>query len=233
MNGDLRKYWVLAILAVVVIGFFYGSTYMAQQLAVRVKTHRVRTPRPAPAASPASSAPLGEGSELLGIRPPDWTISEWLNSEPLTLGSLRGKVVLVRWWTSPGCPYCEATAPTLNDFWQRYHDRGLEVIGMYHHKADLPLTREHVAAEAGKFGFKFPVAIDADWKTLHRWWLDTTPRRGRFSSERPFTSVTFLLDREGVIRHIHPGGVIQKGDPGYEALVRAIEELLARPASGG
>jgi thiol-disulfide isomerase/thioredoxin len=233
MSSDTRKYWVLGILTAVIIGFCLMSTYLMQQLANRVVAHRARRLTPAATTSPAVPAAVTEGSELLGTQPAEWVASDWINSEPLTLASLRGKVVLVRWWTSPGCPYCEATAPTLNDFWERYRDKGLVVIGMYHHKADVPLTREHVTAQAGKFGFKFPVAIDADWKTLHRWWLDTAPRRGRFLSERQFTSVTFLLDRTGAVRHIHPGGIIQKGDPGHEALAHAIEDLLAGPASGG
>ena len=57
-----------------------------------------------------------------------------------------------------------------------------------------------------------------DWRTLNNWWLD----RG----EGDWTSVSFLLDRKGVIRHIHPGGQYVKGDRDYEALKKKIEELL-------
>ncbi len=63
------------------------------------------------------------------------------------------------------------------------------------------------------------MAIDTDWKTLHRWWLDGHSRR--------WTSVSFLLDRRGVIRHIHPGGQYVKGDKDYEAMRSKIEALLA------
>ena len=72
---------------------------------------------------------------------------------------------------------------------------------------------------ADGFGFKFPVAIDPDWKTLHRWWLD----RG----SHDFTSVSFLIDRKGVIRHIHPGGEYVKGDKDYALMKKRIEALLA------
>ena len=165
------------------------------------------------------AAPAGEGRELVGTRPSEWIVTDWINSKPLTLASLRGKVVLVRWWTAPGCPYCEASAPALNEFWKKYRDRGLVVVGIYHHKSDTPLTRRQVALQAKKFGFEFPVAIDADWKTLRHWWLA--------GNERRWTSVTFVLDRNGVIRHIHPGGAFYKGEPGYDALAQVIEGLLA------
>jgi hypothetical protein len=51
------------------------------------------------------SAPEEEGAELIGQRFKSWDVRHWINSEPLTLDSLRGKVVLIRWWTAPGCPF--------------------------------------------------------------------------------------------------------------------------------
>ena len=169
------------------------------------------------------AAPAGEGKELLGTKPGEWTVSEWINSKPLTLESLRGKVVLVRWWTAPGCPYCVASAPALKEFWQKYKHKGLVVVGLYHHKSDAPLTRNHVKEQARKLGFDFPVAIDANWETLRRWWLS--------KNKGGWTSVTFLLDRDGVIRHIHPGGAFYQGEPGYEALQRALNDLCQQPIS--
>ena len=92
------------------------------------------------------------------------------------------------------------------------------MVGFYHHKASEPLELEKVKDYSQQFGFTFPVAIDADWKTLHRWWLD--------GHSRGLTSVRFLLDRRGVIRHIHPGGKYARGDEAYETLKAKIEELL-------
>jgi peroxiredoxin len=164
------------------------------------------------------SAPAGVGRELIGTRAPEWTASEWIGSDPRTLASLRGKVVLVRWWTAPQCPYCAASAEGLNELWEKYRDRGLTVLGFYHHKSKSPLTRAHVEAQAQRLGFKFPIAIDDDWKTLHRWWLDR--------AERGWTSVTFLIDREGIIRHIHPGGAFFPGEPGFAELEKAVRAAL-------
>ncbi len=165
------------------------------------------------------SLPSTAADKLIGSKAPEWQGTNWLNSPALRLADLRGKVVLVRWWTAPDCQYCRATAPALNEFYEHYHSRGLEVVGFYHHKASEPLELEKVEEYSRQFGFRFPVAIDADWKTLHRWWLDGHSRR--------WTSVSFLLDRRGMIRHIHPGGQYVKGDKDYEAMRSKIEALLA------
>ena len=167
------------------------------------------------------AAPAEVGRDLVGTRPGAWTFDTWLNSAPLELSKLHGKVVLIRWWTAPGCPYCAASADALENWWRKYRDRGLVVIGAYHHKSDTPLTREHVVTESRRLGFTFPVAIDRDWKTLRHWWLDHT--------ERGWTSVTFLIDRTGTIRFIHGGGAYLKGDPGYESLERSLIDTLDHP----
>lgn len=183
-----------------------------------------------PVVSSAPSAPRSrltkaEGAELLGSPAAEWNLEHWMNSEPLTLERLRGRVVLVRWWTAPDCPYCAGTAPSLNELHSVYKDRGLVVVGIYHHKSDAPMRVEEVTGYTSNFGFKFPVAIDPDWRTLKAWWYDKDDRR--------WTSVSFLIDKKGVFRHIHPGGKYALGDPDYVELKASIETLLAEPASVG
>jgi peroxiredoxin len=156
--------------------------------------------------------------KLIGQPAPEWRVTNWINSAPLELEKLRGKVVLVRWWTAPDCPYCRATAPALNEFHEKYSERGLQVIGFYHHKSDEPLRVEDVKKFTKNFGFKFPVAIDPEWRTLRRWWLN--------HGDEKWTSVSFLIDKRGVIRHIHPGGEYVKGDKDYAAMKTKIDELL-------
>ncbi len=155
----------------------------------------------------------------VGTRPPEWEVGNWINSKPLALKDLEGKVVLVRWWFGPGCPFCTATAPALNAFHDRYRERGLVVVGFYHHKSKAPLDLDKVKALTDRMGFRFPVAVDHGWKTLRAWWLD--------GHERGWTSVSFLLDRKGVIRHVHPGGKYVEGDAAHAELKAKIEELLA------
>jgi peroxiredoxin len=152
---------------------------------------------------------------------PEWTVEHWSGSRPLQLSDLRGKVVLIRWWTAPGCRYCANTAPALNEFHREYAERGLQVIGIYHHKSDDPLDPKQVERAAKKFGFKFPVAIDPEWRTINGWWLD--------HHDAQLTSMSFLVDREGTLRYVHRGGEYVKGDGDYEQIKEQIERLLGPP----
>ena len=168
------------------------------------------------------AAPAEVGRELVGTRPPEWRIREWIHSKPISLAELRGKAVLIRWFTGPQCPYCTASAEGIRTLAEKYRARGLVVLGFYHHKAATPLTREHVEAQSRRLGFGFPIGIDEDWATLRAWWLG--------KEKRGWTSVTFFLGRDGTIRHIHSGGAFFPGEPGYAALEAAIaKELRALP----
>jgi len=176
----------------------------------------------APAAAGAP-APHSDDS-LVGVidQPaPPWQVSQWFNSPPLSLEQLRGKVVLVRWFMGPSCPFCSATAPTLRALHERYAAKGLAVIGMYHHKEETPLDPAQVAGWVKHFGYDFPVAIDKDWTTLRRWWLD--------GHDRSFTSVSFLIDKAGVVRRVHLGGKIAPEGEEIDAITADIERLLAQP----
>lgn len=140
------------------------------------------------------------GKDRIGVPAPAFQFDAWLNSEPLTLEQLRGRVLLVRWWTDT-CPFCASSAPALRALHADYASRGLTVIGVFHPKAgrDDPLDLARVERAVQAREFVFPVAIDWDWRnrTLKDWWL-TGP-------ERPATSVTFLVDKSGTIRFVHPG----------------------------
>lgn len=136
--------------------------------------------------------------KLLDKKAPEWIVNGWVNSSPLQVDQLKGKVVLIRWWLET-CPYCKASAPALNEFYDAYRDKGLEIIGMYHPKPfGRKVTAEEVKGFADEKNFKFPIAIDQEWESLMAYWPDEI--------EMNYTSVSFLLDREGVIRYIHPGG---------------------------
>ena len=174
----------------------------------------------APAAT--KSGPDAAVAALIGMTPPAWKAERWMNSPPLELEKLRGSVVLVRWWTAD-CPFCSSTAPSLRKLDETYRSRGLRVIGMYHHKEKTPFDPKVYEETAKKYGFTFPVAFDPDWHTLESWLRD---RDGK-SVDTGFTSVTFLLDKHGVIRHVHPGGSYVEGEPAYDQMRAAIDRLLA------
>jgi thiol-disulfide isomerase/thioredoxin len=138
---------------------------------------------------------------------------EWLNSAPLTVRGLRGKVVVIRFWTNT-CPYCEATAPALRQLDREFRERGAVVIGMYHPKppgAERPVAE--VERMARKWGWEFPVGLDMGWKSLEAFWLG--------SGSRSATSATFIVDRRGVIRFVHPGPEFHPGGPAEHRQCRA------------
>jgi peroxiredoxin len=153
-----------------------------------------------------------------GSLAPEWKVKDWLNSPPLRLADLRGKVALVRWWTGPGCPMCEASLPVLEEWWRELRGRGLAVVGFYHHKSPAPLEAGDVARLVGRFRVTFPVATDPDWRTLREWWLD--------AARRDFTSVTFLVGRDGRVLLVHEGGTIDRASKAGRALEKAVRDAL-------
>jgi len=171
---------------------------------------------------------------LLGQLVPEWPPKPpelWVQGGPLTLAELRGNVVLIRFFMDADCPYCRATAPSLNEFHDAFAGSGLVVIGMYTPKPrPRAVTSDEVRGYVKAYGFKFPVVIDADWAALHELWLDRLP-------EATFTSATLLIDRNGILRHVQKGGAYAKdatdpqGRADYTELRKAIVALLAEPPS--
>lgn len=159
----------------------------------------------------------GSTDPLIGTRPPEWQVDDWMNSDPESLWSLRGKVIFVRWWTA-GCILCASSTESLNVLQERFSANDFFVTGFYHHKGSKPLDAGKVHDYARRFDFRFPIAIDHDWKTLNAWWLD-----GQY---RDYTSVGFLLDRRGNIRYVHEGGRLTRFGNEFETITRLIEELI-------
>jgi peroxiredoxin len=166
-----------------------------------------------------SAVSNSQHKHLIGTKAEEWTVSDWINSDPLQLSDLRGKVVLVRWWTGPDCPFCAASAMALNEWQAKYQKEGLIVVGFYHHKSGTPLKTEFVKDLVKQLEFKFPIAIDRNWATLEQWWLSKVPKAN-------FTSISFLIDDKGRVQHIHSGGEYVKGDQDYSELKSEIENAL-------
>jgi hypothetical protein len=130
----------------------------------------------------------------------------WVDKAP----ELQGKVVLVRWWTN-GCPLCSASAPALAELGKK-----ATVVSVYHPKPPRDVAGDDVRAFAKEIGMPGVLAIDRDWKVLDRW---MPPKK------RSFTSLTFVLDKKGTIRRVHPGGTIEPKDA--DELGQQIDALLA------
>lgn len=170
------------------------------------------------------------GEEMLGRPAPPWTFTRWIGP-PLSLEGLRGKVVLLRWWTE-GCHYCAATLPELDALRRAHAGDGLVVIGVFHPKPPHEVSDRRIAALAKRLGFAGRIAVDRDWTTLERYWLADRP-------ERSWTSVSFLVDRQGDIRWVHGGGEYHRSDDPaharcatqYAELEKVLARVLAEPAA--
>jgi peroxiredoxin len=187
---------------------------------------RPQQPGQAPSTSPDVSGGDpgfdGDVRDVVGKPALPWDVGPWFNSAPLSLADLKGRVVVVRWFMSPSCPMCSASAPSLVLLDQRYRERGLAVIGMYHHKDPEPLDPEKVRGYVAHYGYTFPVAIDPDWRTMKLWWQKGHPNR-------EYTSVSFVIDRSGMVRHVHLGGKLAPGSPDFAVFEARVKALLDEP----
>jgi thiol-disulfide isomerase/thioredoxin len=139
--------------------------------------------------------------------------TEWINSPPLTAESLRGKVVLVQFWTY-SCVNWIRTAPYVRAWAQKYRDQGLVVIGV--HAPEFEFERQPANARWGAENFEvdYPVAVDNDFAI----W-------GAFSNQ--YWPALFLIDGRGRIRYRHFG----EGE--YEQSERVIQKLLVEAGALG
>lgn len=115
----------------------------------------------------------------------------WLNSKPLTMASLQGKVVLVDFWTY-SCVNCLRTQPHLNEWHKKYADQGLVIIGVHTPEFEFEKIQSNVETAVKAEAIKYPVVLDPDYKVwnlfTNRWW----PRK-------------FLIDSRGYIIYDHVG----------------------------
>ncbi|ERH50843.1 cytochrome c biogenesis protein DipZ [Pseudomonas sihuiensis] len=151
------------------------------------------------AAVPVHLPDLGLAPELSGV-------TQWLNSAPLDWTQLRGKVVLLDFWTYD-CINCRNSLPYVNQWAQRYAEQGLVVVGV--HTPEYPHERivANVRQAIKQLGIRHPVAIDNQYQVWSAFGNQYWPAH-------------YFIDAEGHIRHAHMG----EGD--YAEQERVIQELL-------
>ncbi|MFQ5815727.1 MAG: redoxin domain-containing protein [Candidatus Hydrothermarchaeaceae archaeon] len=133
-------------------------------------------------------------------------IEAWINSEPLTMDSLRGKVVLIDFWTY-SCIHCIRTLPYLKAWHGKYSDNGLVLIGVHTPEFFFEEGYDNVKNAVEKYGLNYPVALDNDgvvWRSFsNRYW-----------------PTKYIIDGDGYIRFVH------LGEGGYEEAEDVIRDLL-------
>ncbi len=180
--------------------------------AVETTTSALKLPTPTPDPQAAERARLQEVAAGLGNwgPAPDILSETWLNSAPVRLADLRGKVVLVEFWTF-GCINCIRVTPYVRSWYDEYHAAGLEIIGVHTPEFAWEHDPAGVQAAATDLGVTWPIAIDNEKETWHAY------------SNR-FWPAIYFIDRQGDLRHL------AIGEGNYEHSAEIIRALLAEEA---
>ena len=130
----------------------------------------------------------------------------WINSTPLTLKALKGKVVVLDFWAFD-CPPCVEALPHVAALNDKYSGRGVVVIGVHTPRTDDERNVSNVRKAMVKLGVRYPVVIDGAHKIWTDYRCDLWPTQ-------------FVIDATGTIRYVHGGG------GRYEELEVAVQKLL-------
>jgi cytochrome c biogenesis protein CcdA/thiol-disulfide isomerase/thioredoxin len=126
-----------------------------------------------------------------GQAPPLHADGAWINSPPLTLAQLRGKVVLVDFWTY-SCINCLRTLPHLKAWYAAYHDKGLAIIGVHTPEFAFEHVTSNVRAAVKRLGIAYPVMQDNRYKTWDNY-------------ANQYWPAEYLIDKQGRVRHTNFG----------------------------
>jgi thiol-disulfide isomerase/thioredoxin len=154
-------------------------------------------------ASPTKSVAISPNQQFL---PEFQGINQWLNSPPLNTANLKGKVVLIQFWTF-ACINCQRTLPYITRWHQQYVSQGLQVIGV--HTPEFPFEQDinNVKAALKRHKITYPVPQDNQFKTWQAYQNQYWPH-------------LFLADRQGILRYDHIG------EGAYDQTEQTIRQLL-------
>ncbi len=153
-------------------------------------------------AAESGSMKVAEGpkaAEILGI-------SGWVNSQPLKIDGLLGKVVLLDFWTYT-CVNCIRTFPYLRQWYEKYTDDGLVIIGVHTPEFSFEQEIQNVRKAVAKYGIRWPIALDNNYVTWEAY-------------GNRFWPAKYLIDKDGIIRYTH------FGEGAYGETESRIRELL-------
>jgi cytochrome c biogenesis protein CcdA/thiol-disulfide isomerase/thioredoxin len=150
-------------------------------------------------AASSSLRDFGQAPELTGL-------SNWINSRPQTFGKLRGKVVLIDFWTY-SCINCLRTLPHVKAWDRTYRRRGLVVLGVHTPEFAFEHVPSNVEGAVRRLGIRYPVALDNDYGTWNAF-------------QNQYWPAKYLIDRRGHLRYYHFG----EGE--YDTTEERIRTLL-------
>jgi len=138
--------------------------------------------------------------------PPLTGVTQWLNSTPLSTGTLRGKVVLIDFWTY-SCSNCLNALPYVKAWDEKYRAQGLVVIGVHTPEFDAEKNQQNVEQAIRRLGVTYPVAMDNDYAVWSAY-------------ENKYWPAQYLIDAQGTLRYQH------YGEGAYQELESKIQMLL-------
>ena len=172
-------------------------------------------------ANPHAPAPAGDAG-LRGVRTPELPIlggapefagtQRWFNTTPLTMARLRGRVVLIDFWTYT-CINCIRTLPYLKAWDERYREQGLSIVGVHTPEFAFERDDSNVSAAIRRQGLRYAVVQDNDYGTWNAYVNQAWPAK-------------YLVDARGRVRYVHIG------EGSYEETEAAIRALLAEAGDG-
>jgi len=151
--------------------------------------------------------PNSLGNETKAPVAPEFSSGTWINSNPLTLKSLRGRVVVVDFWTF-GCYNCRNTLPSMKSWDARYRDKGLTIIGVHTPELQRERDVDNVRREVAALGIQYPVVTDNDNAIWNAYGVEAWP-------------TWFVIDKQGRVRGMHVG------EGAYDETEQLIKKLLA------
>ena len=139
-------------------------------------------------------------------------VSAWINSSPLTLQQLRGKVVVVHFWAF-GCINCIRNLPHYDSWNEKFAKSGLTIVGIHTPETESERSLENLKRQVNERKIEYPVAFDASAQNWKAWANDMWPS-------------VYLIDKQGRVRNWWYGELNWKGATGEEFFRKRIEELL-------
>lgn len=177
-----------------------GLTKIEENSAVKDQLNKVF--RGGSSNSNTKSATLGNYGPAPEIIPG----GDWINSDPLQISSLRGKVVLIDFWTYT-CINCIRTLPYLKEWNEKYKEKGLVIIGVHSPEFEFEKNVNNLRKAISDYEITYPIVQDNDFST----WSAYSNR---------YWPAKYLIDKDGEVRYFHFG----EGD--YDTTEKVIQELL-------
>jgi len=197
---------------------FERSPIVSNQLTLLKQETQMSTPSQTNSSQTPATPVNNLGAEKmdlpkLGPAPEFSGIDHWINTQPISLSDLKGKVILVDFWTYT-CINCIHTLPYVTGWYNKYHDQGFVVVAVYTPEFAFEHETPNVEDAVKRFQINYPVAQDNNYVTWNAY-------------QNQYWPAEYFIDAQGNLRHTH------FGEGGYDESEKIIQELLSEAGKKG